>query len=350
MDVEKKVQLVLKRPTEEVVTAERLRELFEQKSNPKHYIGFEISGFAHIGTGLATAVKILDFLEAGIKPTIFLADYHTWINKKLGGDLEFIKKVAVGYFKHVFLALGLDEDKVSYVLASELYDRSYWERVINIANNTTLARVKRATAVMGREHSEKMPASFVLYPIMQAADIFHLDVDIAHAGMDQRKAHMLALDVADKIGEEKFVAVHTHLLPSLKGGKRMNPVEAKMSKSKPEGALFVHDSEEEIRRKIKNAYCPEKSVEDNPIFDYLEWLILRDDDDEITIDRPQKYGGPITVNLSEVKRLYSEGNIHPLDLKNAVADWFVEKLRPVRKYFETRKELLEQLSRAKITR
>ena len=44
-------------------------------------------------------LKVKDFVEAGIECSIFLADWHTWINDKLGGDRETIKRVAVGYFK-----------------------------------------------------------------------------------------------------------------------------------------------------------------------------------------------------------------------------------------------------------
>jgi tyrosyl-tRNA synthetase len=349
-DIEEKIKLFKKRPTEEIVTEQRLRALLKEKKVLKHYIGFEISGFAHLGTGLMTALKIKDLMEAGVKPTIFLADYHSWINKKLGGDLNIIRKIAKGYFKHVFLSFGLDEDKVSYVLASDLYDSDYWKMCLQIANEVTLARVMRATTIMGRKESESMPASFVIYPIMQAADIFLLNVDIAHAGMDQRKAHMLALDVADQIGKNKFIALHVHLLPSLKGYDRMNPEETKMSKSKPDSALFVHDTEEKIKEKISKAFCPEKNTEDNPVWHILEWVILRDDDSLFTIKRDKKYGGDIEGNIRELKMLYEQGKIHPNDLKENVSNWLIEHLKPVRQYFEKHHDLIEELENVKITR
>ena len=104
---------------------------------------------------------------------------------------------------------------------------------------------------MGRKEDEaEMDASMLIYPAMQVADIFHLDVDVAYGGMDQRKAHMLARDVSQKLGWKKVVAIHTSLLPGIQGGGRMDPLEAKMSKSDPESSLFIHDSPEEITRKI----------------------------------------------------------------------------------------------------
>ena len=44
MDVESRIGLVLREPTEEVVEVAQLRQLFETNSNPRHYIGLEISG------------------------------------------------------------------------------------------------------------------------------------------------------------------------------------------------------------------------------------------------------------------------------------------------------------------
>ena len=49
----------------------------------------------------------------------------------------------------------------------------------------------------------------------------------------------------------------------------------KMSKSKPDGAVFIHDSVDEIRRKIKKAFCPEGEIEFNPIIDWVEYLVFR---------------------------------------------------------------------------
>ena len=357
MDLETKIDLVKRKPTEEIVTEADLREIFETYAHPKHYIGFEISGMVHLGSGLCTMLKLKDFLEAGIKPTIFLADYHAWINGKLGGDLEAIRKVANGYFKHAFVSLGLPEDKVDYVLASTIYDAGYWKDVLNIAKDTTVNRMLRCITIMGRKESDSMSSAVIFYPAMQAADIFKLDVQIAHAGMDQRKVHMLAREVAPKF-KKKFVAVHGHLLPGLQGGARMDPtkpvsedasLEAKMSKSKPGSAIFIHDSEAEIQDKIKKAFCPEKVCEGNPIFETAEYLILRDK--PLKVERPAKFGGDIEfADAAELGKVYADGKLHPMDLKNAVARELIAMLKPSRDYFAKHEEYLKQIGEAAITR
>lgn len=358
MDLEKKVELVCRSPIEEVITIDDVKEIFQNYSSPRHYIGFEISGKVHIGTGLMTALKIQDFLEAGVKPIIFLADYHAWINGKLGGDLEKIQSIAQGYFKHAFISLGLSEDKVDYVLASKIYDDDYWKMVLDIARNSTIARILRTITIMGRKEGEATHASAIFYPAMQAADIAKLDVQIAHAGMDQRKVHMLAREIFPKIGKKKFAAVHGHLLPGLQGPARMDAaklssedamLEMKMSKSKPSSAIFIHDSEAEIKSKISKAFCPEKIVDGNPLIEYAEYLCMRDK--PMKIERPAKFGGDVEfADANELKKAYLKGELHPLDLKNAVASELIRMLKPSRDYFEKNKNYLAQVETANITR
>ncbi len=352
MDIERKIDLVSRRPTEELITRDELKSMFENESNPRHYIGFEISGKVHLGTGLSTALKVRDFIEAGIKPTIFLADYHAWINGKMGGDLDRIQNIAKGYFKGAFISLGLD-DKVDYLLASEIYDNDYWKSVLEISKATTLARILRCTTIMGRKEGDSQDSASVFYPAMQAADIFKLDVDLAHAGMDQRKVHMLSREIAEKLKKKKPVALHVKLLMGLKGPKRMGmssdketdvSISSKMSKSDPDSCIYVHDSEDDIKRKIKKAYCPEKQSNDNPIMDICEILLLRDNDSVLKIERPQKFGGDVDLSLSELKSSFSEGKIHPVDLKNAVAENLSKILEPSRKYFEKNEAYLKQVS------
>ena len=91
MDITEKINLISRPPIEEVVTEEELLELLKTNSNPKHYIGIEISGFLHLGSLISTGFKINDFIQAGVNCTVFLADWHTLLNDKLGGSFENIR-------------------------------------------------------------------------------------------------------------------------------------------------------------------------------------------------------------------------------------------------------------------
>ncbi|KUK16725.1 MAG: Tyrosine--tRNA ligase, partial [Thermococcus sibiricus] len=56
------------------------------------------------------------------------------------------------------------------------------------------------------------------------------------------------------------------------------------------------------------------------------------------------------TTFEELKKDFAEGKIHPLDLKNAVAEYLVELLKPVREYFEKHPEPLELMKSVQITR
>ncbi|MBW2965016.1 tyrosine--tRNA ligase, partial [Candidatus Woesearchaeota archaeon] len=59
----------------------------------------------------------------------------------------------------------------------------------------------------------------------------------------------------------------------------------------------------------------------------------------LTIERPEKYGGNMEIHgYDELVRVYSAGELHPMDLKQAVAKRINELLIPVRKHFEENAE------------
>ncbi|MET1128065.1 MAG: tyrosine--tRNA ligase [Thermoproteota archaeon] len=362
MDVEARIELV-KRGVREIITLEELRRLFENGNNVTGYLGFEPSGLFHIGW-LVWAYKMKDLIDAGVKFYLLAATWHAWINDKLGGSLELIKKAA-RHVTDVLEALGISKSSYELVDAEDIVgDRDYWRLVLVVAKSNSLARMRRALTIMGRRAEEgDMDFSKLIYPAMQVADIFYLDVDIALGGTDQRKAHMLARDTAEKIGRRKVVAIHTPLLTGLQGVGRMTPsqvdedthaVELKMSKSKPSTAIFVYESPDDIRRKIRQAYCPPRQPELNPVMEIAKYILLREPGSTLVIERSEKYGGTVEVaSYEELEKLYASGQLHPLDLKNAVAEALIRVLEPVRKYFEHNREareVLEELKRASITR
>lgn len=369
MDSEKKFELI-KRNAEEILTEEDLRHFIESKEELKHYIGFEISGKIHLGTGIMSMAKVKDFMDAGVKTSVFLADWHTWINDKLEGDRERIKSVALGYFKEGLKAsmkcLDGNSEKIDFVLGSELYKNTdYWSTVVEVSRHSTLARIKRSITIMGRKEGEAIDFAKMLYPPMQAADIFFQGINLAHSGMDQRKAHVIARDTALKIKLSQLknsqgkpvkpIAVHHPLLlglgkppewPVQKENLKELLAQMKMSKSNPDSCIFIHDSEKEIERKMNNAFCPEKETEFNPVLNWAKHLLFREEGFVIRIKRPEKFGGNTEFSsFKELEKEFAQGNLHPLDLKKAVAENLIELLEPARKHFEKEKGLkaLEEL-------
>lgn len=365
MDLESKVNLVT-RNTVEVVTREELIKLLSEVKNPRGYIGFEPSGLVHVGW-LIWMYKVKDLVDVGVDLYVLEASWHAYINDKLGGDIDLIRKAA-RYTRKVLEAIGVDVSKVHFVDAEELVeDKDYWGLLIRIAKKMSLARVKRALTILGRTADEaEMDFSKLIYPLMQVTDIFYLDLDLALGGMDQRKAHMLARDVAEKLGLKKPVAIHTPILSGLQGPEK-KPVlgsqdlevddvimEIKMSKSKPVTAIYIHEPPEEIRSKVLKAYCPARVIEYNPIIEINKYLLFQQPGFILHVERPAEHGGPIEVHsASELEDLFVKGEIHPLDLKKATAEALVKLLTDIQRRLFSSKEttkLLEELSKAKITR
>ena len=330
------------RNTEEVVTKEELKKTIN-KDKLRGYIGFEPSGSVHLGWKICTD-KIKDFLDCGFDFTVLLADWHAYINDKLDGDIEKIK-LCGRYMQDCFAALGVDTGALSFVYASEYVgDPKYWELVLRVSKSTSVKRVKRAMDIMGRKEDEaEKDLSKLFYPAMQVSDIFYLNVDVAYGGMDQRHAHMLARDVSKKLNRKAPVAVHTPLLTGLKAGGRMDPTEVKMSKSKPDSMISIHDKPEDVNRKIKKAYCPEKQVHGNPVLEMCKYIIFPDIKDPFLIKRPEKFGGNLQFeSYEELEKEFIKG-LHPLDLKNSTAKYINKILEPVHIYFDKNPETLDKI-------
>jgi len=358
MDVETRFHLI-KSTAEEVVTESDLRALLETKNRPIVYDGFEPSGNLHLAQGLLRAIHTNKLIKAGCHFKFWIADWFGWANNKLGGDLEKIQTCGK-YFIEIWRSCGMNLDKVEFLWSKDVMgDDEYWKKVMTIARTSTVKRIIRCSQIMGRDESQSLQASQIFYPCMQTADIFHLEADMTSMGMDQRKVNMLAREVGPKLGFWKPVVLNNHMLMGLgvPGPQDKSSVERaidlKMSKSKPETAIFMTDTEHAIRQKIGKAYCPAKQVEENPLMEYSKYLIF-EKFKAMTIKRPEKFGGNMQLeSYDELTRKYRAGDIHPLDLKNAVAEYIDSMIRPVREHFEKNKkarELLEEVQSFKVTR
>ena len=347
MDVTEKFNLIVKSPTEEIVTKDELLDLLKTNSNPKHYIGFEISGFLHLGSLISTGFKINDFMKAGVNCTVFLADWHTLINEKLGGDWDTISKVS----KYYADAFKLVCPGIKIVLGSELYDskKEYWFEFVKFTKHMSLARTMRTLTIMGRsENEEKIDLAKLLYPPMQALDIHSLDLDIVHAGMDQRKIHMLVREIFPKMKWKIPIAVHQKLLPGLSepGDPKYGGELTKMSKSDPNSGVFIHDSDDEIKLKIKKAWCEEGNTENNPLLEITKNVIFHEFN-EISIERSEKFGGNVTyTDSSQLELDFSQKKLHPSDLKQTVSNYLIKIISPIREKLTINDELLESIKKS----
>jgi len=358
MDIEQRLSLI-KQVGEEIITAEELRELLQSKKQFIAYDGFEPSGTnIHIAQGLLRAININKMTKAGCQFKMFVADWHAWANNKMGGDLEKIQKVGK-YLIEVWRACDMDLKQVEFIWASDLMkDIEYLKLVMQVARHSTVNRITRCAQIMGRKEDEALQASQILYPCLQAADIFYLKADICQLGMDQRKVNVLARELAPKLGYIKPIIVSHHMLmglgePPKTGGAVERALAMKMSKSKPETAIFMTDLSADVEKKIQKAYCPEGLIEENPILEYCRYILF-EKFPTLKIGRQAKFGGNIEFkSYTELEAAFAQKKLHPLDLKQSVSKHLNLLLEPVQKKLaanKTAQKLAQEIQWFEVTR
>jgi tyrosyl-tRNA synthetase len=357
----------------EVVGADELPDILTSGEELYTYDGFEPSGQMHIAQGIIRAINTNKMIEAGFTFRMWVADWFGYLNNKMGGDMEKIQKVGK-YFIEIWKAAGMNLDKTEFLWTSDFVgQKDYWETVMKVMKATSLNRILRTTEIMGRSETDDLTAANILYPAMQTTDIFKvMKCQVTQLGMDQRKVNMLAREVGPELGFWKPVVVSHGMLQGL--GKPLpensdttaRAISMKMSKSKPDTAIFMTDTIDEVRRKITKAYCPPGEIKDNPILDYCKQIIFESGflrretpllkEGKFVVNRKDEFGGPVEFsNYQELEDAYAKGEetLHPMDLKDSVIGYINDLLDPVRKHFEEDKDakkLLEEVRQFQITR
>ncbi len=339
MNPEERAELV-SRNMAEVVTEKELSEICK-KEEPTAYIGYAPTGTMHIGH-FTTIRKIADFVDAGFKFKILIADVHAELDieksprELIDARTEYYEEAIKGMLE----ACYIDPNNLEFVKGSSFqHSADYQKDYMKLMENMTVNRAERSVNEVVR-HSDGMKASALLYSAMQIIDSAKqgLDVDIAYAGLDQRRIYMLGRETLPKIDQKGPTCVFAPLLSGLTGGK--------MSASDEGSKISIHDAPEIVVEKVESAYCPQGELEDNGVLEYAQHLvfpILEKNGDELTIERPEKYGGNVNYsNYKELEEDFLEEDLHPQDLKKAVGKAIAEILEPVKERLKEREELLEK--------
>jgi len=353
---------------EEVIGGHNLEKLLANKKSIA-YDGFEPSNRIHIAQGLLRTINTNKLTASGCEFIFWVADWFALMNLKMGGKDEKIRN-AGELMIHTWKACGMNMENVKFIWASEEIARrptEYWKLVLDISTSMTLKRILKCGQIMGRKESfknetddlvekvtddstelteeqkkadqlenanriedamcvmrmtESLKTSQVFYPVMQCADIFFLGVDICSLGMDQRKVNMLAIEYCD-ISKRRFkpIIVSHHMMMGLTGVD-------KMSKSDPNSAIFMDDTDQEVNLKIKKAFCEPQNIVKNPILEYFRYIVFEMETEPVM-------GFP---TYQELEKAFADGSIHPNVLKESLKQYLKKYLDPVRKYFENNKE------------
>lgn len=369
MDSEARFELITRR-LQETLGGEIIKGVLAEGRSPKCYWGTAPTGRPHIGY-FVPLTKIADFLRAGVEVTILLADVHAFLDN-LKAPLELVAH-RTKYYQHILLAvfksLGIPTAKLKFVEGSS-YQLT---KEYNLDNYKLCAIVsehdaKKAGAEVVKQVESPL-LSGLLYPGLQALDEQYLDCDFQFGGVDQRKIFTFAELYLPRLGYRKRAHLMNAMVPGLGGGK--------MSSSDPNSKIDFLDPPATVRKKIKAAFCEEGNVEENGVLSFVGAVIIpisqmrlerqrgetgadSEEGQEATgeqtpfalagapegtvfsVFRDEKFGGSLHYSsFDDLKTSFANKDLHPKDLKSAVAESIVKLLEPIQKSFEANEEWKE---------
>ncbi|EGW35417.1 tyrosyl-tRNA synthetase [Spathaspora passalidarum NRRL Y-27907] len=327
---------------QETLNGQIIKDILEkEKRHVKIYWGTAPTGKPHCGY-FVPMIKLAHFLKAGCEVTVLLADLHAYLDN-MKAPLEVVQHRSKYYelvVKAILRSIGVPIEKLKFVVGSSYQQGGdYVLDLFKLSNIVSQNDAKRAGADVVKQVANPL-LSGLIYPLMQAIDEQHLDCDAQFGGVDQRKIFVLAEENLPSIGYKKRAHLMNPMIPGLGQG-------GKMSASDPNSKIDIIEDPKVVKKKINSAYCAPGEVKDNGLIAFIEYVVqpiqeLKAGQDgvfDFKIDRPEKYGGPITyTSLDALKADYESGALAPPDLKSGTADRINELLAPIRAEFESNAE------------
>jgi len=338
MNPDEKYELIT-RNLQEVVGEDKIKEILKER-DIKVYLGTAPTGKPHIGYFVGM-FKIRDFLNAGCDVTVLIADIHAFLDS-IGSTWESVD-LRTKYYEFIITemlkSVGADISKLKFVRGKDFQTKEdYTLDMYKISAIASSRDTQRAGAEVVKQATNPR-MSGLLYPILQALDEQYLDVDVQFGGVDQRKIFMFAREFLPKIGYAK----RSHLMNPMVGG--LNPG-GKMSASDPNSKIDILDTAKKVAKKLNKGFCEEGNVEENWFIDFSKLVMfphLHDEGKDFVINRPEKFGGPITYkNLDELRTAFANKELHPADMKLGVIDYVNSLLEPIR--VEAEKQKIAELA------
>ena len=170
-----------------------------------------------------------------------------------------------------YLASGIKSDHCTLFAQSHVPEHA--ELGWALTCYSTMGELSRMTQFKDKSGTkgENIPTGLYVYPVLMAADILLYDSNLVPVGADQKQHIELTRDIAGRMnnlyGKDLFV-IPEPFIPTV-GAKIMSLLdpEVKMSKSdvNPNATVFMSDSDDTIRKKIKRAVTDSGSeITDDP--------------------------------------------------------------------------------------
>jgi tyrosyl-tRNA synthetase len=323
MEADERLNLI-KRNLQEIIGEEQLDDLVKSKKEISLYWGTMPTGSISIAY-FFPMMKVADFLKAGVRVKILLADLHAALDSVPWDVLEKRFKYYERMILLILKTIGVDTKKLEFVKGSDLQlDKNYFYDLLKLSTYTSVKDSKHAAAEVVK-NMDNPRISGLIYPLMQALDEEYLKVDAQFGGMDQRKIMVYAREYLPKIGYKPRIELINPMIRGLVGEK--------MSSSIASTKIDTLETEEEVIKKINKADCVEGDPNNGimALMKYIIFVIKNDRGEKIIINRPEKFGGNLEYsNYEELENDFVNKKLHPLDLKNAVSTEINKILKIIR--------------------
>ena len=293
----------------------------EEVQKKRMLSGIQPSGDLHLGNYLGAIKNWADRVN-DYECYYFMADLHTITVRQEPAEL---RKRSLNQLAQ-YIACGLDPEKNVLFLQSQVPAHTQLAWVLNCY--TMFGELSRMTQFKDKsaKYSNNINAGLFTYPVLMAADILLYQPDYVPVGEDQKQHVELCRDIAQRFNSI-YGPVFTVPEPLIaKTGARiygLTTPDGKMSKSVPDGCVFLMDSPDDIRRKFKRA--------------------VTDSDTENCV-RYDKEAKPGVANLMNIYSTITGKSMAEIEaefagkgygvFKPAVGEAVVEALRPIREEAE----------------
>lgn len=213
--------------------------------------GIQPSGDLHLGNYLG-AIKNWGARSDLYECFYFMADLHTITVRQNPADLRrrTLEQLAQ------YIACGLDPEKNTLFIQSHVHQHAELGWVLNCY--TMFGELSRMTQFKDKsvKHAENVNGGLFTYPALMAADILLYQPDLVPVGHDQKQHCELTRDVAQRFNGvygDVFKIPEPYIPETGARIMSLNAPDSKMSKSMPEGCVFLMERPEDIQRKFKRA-------------------------------------------------------------------------------------------------
>ncbi|KAI9673876.1 MAG: hypothetical protein M1817_002082 [Caeruleum heppii] len=325
---------LIKQNLQEVLKGDIIEDVILRQKRPLIvYWGTATTGRPHCGY-FVPVLKLAHFLRAGCTVKILLADIHGFLDN-LKAPIELVNFRAE-YYKHVITALlravNVPIDRLEFVLGSSYQLSSrYTMDLFRLSSVVTEHDAKKAGAEVVKQVASPL-LSGLIYPLMQALDEEHLEVDAQFGGVDQRKIFALAAETLPKLGYKERAHLMNPMVPGLAGGK--------MSASDPDSKIDLLDTAEAVTKKLRKAYAVAKEIEGNGIISFVEYVLLpvsalKEGKATFIVERREGEGEALVYHdIESLKADYQADKLTPQLIKPAVSKALVGLLAPIQAEFQ----------------